>query len=36
VLGKRHGFTYVTADLAGYRMGSHNDVLVGRGLKVVD
>lgn len=35
-LGKRHGFIYVTVDVAGYRMGSHNEVLVGRGLKVLD
>jgi uncharacterized protein len=33
--GKRHGFTYVTLDLAGYRTGSHNEVLIGRSLKVV-
>ncbi len=33
--GKRHGFTYITLDLAGYRVGSHNEVLVGRALKVV-
>lgn len=33
--GKSHGFKYVTLDLAGYRMGSHNEVLVGRALKVV-
>ena len=33
--GKRHGFTYVTLDLAGYRLGSHNEVLVGRSLKIV-
>jgi uncharacterized protein len=33
--GKRHGFRYVTLDLAGYRMGSHNEVLVGRSLKIV-
>jgi pyridinium-3,5-biscarboxylic acid mononucleotide sulfurtransferase len=33
--GKRHGFRYVTLDLGGYRMGSHNEVLVGRALKVV-
>jgi uncharacterized protein len=33
--GKRHGFTYVTVDLGGYRTGSHNEVLVGRGLRVV-
>lgn len=33
--GKRHGFLYVTADLAGYRTGSHNEVLDGRSLRVV-
>jgi uncharacterized protein len=33
--GKKHGFRYVTLDLAGYRMGSHNEVLVGRALKIV-
>jgi uncharacterized protein len=33
--GKDAGFTYVTLDLAGYRMGSHNEVLVGRSLRVV-
>lgn len=33
--GKRNGFLYVTLDLAGYRQGSHNEVLVGRSLKVV-
>lgn len=33
--GKRHGFTYVTLDLGGYRTGSHNEVLPGRGLPVV-
>jgi pyridinium-3,5-biscarboxylic acid mononucleotide sulfurtransferase len=33
--GKRHGFTYVALDLAGYRTGSHNEVLVGRALRVV-
>lgn len=33
--GKAHGFHYVTLDLAGYRMGSHNEVLVGRALRVV-
>jgi pyridinium-3,5-biscarboxylic acid mononucleotide sulfurtransferase len=33
--GKRHGFGYVTLDLAGYRMGSHNEVLVGRSLRLV-
>jgi pyridinium-3,5-biscarboxylic acid mononucleotide sulfurtransferase len=33
--GKRHGFGYVTLDLAGYRTGSHNEVLVGRALRIV-
>ena len=33
--GKRAGFTYVTVDLAGYRMGSHNEVLAGRSLRIV-
>ena len=33
--GKAAGFLYVTLDLAGYRQGSHNEVLVGRSLKVV-
>lgn len=33
--GKAHGFTYVTLDLAGYRTGSHNEVLDGRSLRVV-
>jgi pyridinium-3,5-biscarboxylic acid mononucleotide sulfurtransferase len=33
--GKRHGFRYVTLDLGGYRMGSHNEVLVGRTLKIL-
>jgi pyridinium-3,5-biscarboxylic acid mononucleotide sulfurtransferase len=35
--GKRLGFTYVTLDLAGYRTGSHNEVLRGarRSLPVV-
>jgi len=32
--GKRHGFKYVTLDLAGYRMGSHNEVLVGKSLRI--
>ena len=34
-LGKAHGFKYVTLDLAGYRQGSHNEVLVGRSLRLV-
>jgi uncharacterized protein len=33
--GKTHGFSYVTLDLGGYRMGSHNEVLVGRALRIV-
>jgi uncharacterized protein len=33
--GKRFGFAYVTLDLQGYRTGSHNEVLVGRQLKIV-
>jgi len=33
--GKAHGFSYVTVDLGGYRTGSHNEVLVGRALRVV-
>jgi uncharacterized protein len=27
--GKRLGFAYVTLDLAGYRTGSHNELLTG-------
>jgi uncharacterized protein len=33
--GKEHGFKYVTLDLGGYRMGSHNEVLVGKALRVL-
>ncbi len=33
--GRRHGFTYVTVDLAGYRTGSLNEVLSGRSLRVI-
>jgi uncharacterized protein len=33
--GKTHGFTYITLDLAGYRTGSHNEVLSGRSLRVL-
>ena len=33
--GKEHGFRYVTLDLGGYRMGSHNEVLVGKALRVL-
>ncbi len=36
VAGKAHGFKYITLDLAGYRIGSHNEVLTGRSLKLVD
>jgi pyridinium-3,5-biscarboxylic acid mononucleotide sulfurtransferase len=33
--GKGRGFAYVTLDLAGYRTGSHNEILRGRSLRVV-
>ena len=33
--GKTHGFTYITLDLAGYRTGSHNEVLSGRSLRII-
>jgi uncharacterized protein len=33
--GKRHGYAYVTLDLQGYRVGSHNEVLRGRRLPVL-
>jgi len=33
--GRRFGFSYVTLDLEGYRMGSHNEVIVGRALRVL-
>lgn len=33
--GKKHGFHYVTLDLAGYRMGSHNELIAGRSLRLV-
>ena len=33
--GKRAGFLYVTLDLEGYRVGSHNAVLAGRSLRVL-
>jgi pyridinium-3,5-biscarboxylic acid mononucleotide sulfurtransferase len=33
--GKANGFTYITLDLAGYRTGSHNEVLTGRSLRIV-
>ena len=34
--GKKSGFDYVTVDLGGYRRGSHNEVLRGRSLPLVD
>jgi uncharacterized protein len=33
--GKKHGFAYVTLDLQGYRTGSHNELLVGGSLRVL-
>ena len=33
--GKASGFAYVTLDLQGYRTGSHNEVLVGKSLRIV-
>jgi uncharacterized protein len=33
--GRRFGFAYLTLDLEGYRTGSHNEVLVGRNLRMV-
>jgi pyridinium-3,5-biscarboxylic acid mononucleotide sulfurtransferase len=33
--GKKYGFKYVTLDLMGYRTGSHNEVLVGKSLRMV-
>lgn len=33
--GKRHGYAYVTLDLQGYRVGSHNEVLRGKSLRVL-
>jgi uncharacterized protein len=33
--GKRFAFAYVTLDLQGYRTGSHNEVIVGKSLRVV-
>jgi uncharacterized protein len=35
-LGQSHGFHYVALDLVGYRQGSHNEVLVGRSLRVAE
>ncbi len=32
---RRFGFAYVTLDLQGYRLGSHNEVLTGKSLRVV-
>jgi uncharacterized protein len=33
--GKSYGFKYVTLDLQGYRTGSHNEVLIGKSLRLV-
>ena len=33
--GREAGFKYVTIDLGGYRMGSHNEMLVGRSLPLI-
>jgi uncharacterized protein len=35
VAGKRNGFHYVTLDLGGYRTGSHNEVIVGKSLRII-
>jgi uncharacterized protein len=34
--GKQHGFNYVTLDLEGYRVGSHNEVLPGHALRIIE
>ena len=36
VAGKKAGFKYITLDLGGYRQGSHNEVLIGKSLRLVD
>jgi uncharacterized protein len=33
--GKRFGFAFVTLDLQGYRTGSHNEVVLGKSLRLV-
>ena len=33
-LGKESGFHYITLDLSGYRTGSHNELLMGKSLKL--
>lgn len=33
--GKRFGFAFVTLDLQGYRTGSHNEVVLGKNLRLV-
>jgi len=33
--GKRFGFAYITLDLQGYRTGSHNEIVVGKSLRLV-
>jgi uncharacterized protein len=32
---KRFGFAYTTLDLQGYRMGSHNEVMTGKSLRLI-
>lgn len=32
---KRFGFAYTTLDLQGYRMGSHNEVITGKSLRLI-
>ena len=34
-LGKQAGYAYVTLDLQGYRVGSHNEVLRGKSLRLL-
>jgi uncharacterized protein len=34
-LGRECGFHFITLDLAGYRMGSHNELLQGKSLKLL-
>lgn len=33
--GRRHGFTFVSVDLAGYRQGALNELIVGKSLRLV-
>jgi len=34
-MGRECGFHFITLDLAGYRMGSHNELLQGKNLKLL-